>query len=54
MAKNIAVVNTSPIVYLSSINQLSLLKKLFIEKLKENGFWLSNIVYKAILREAGE
>lgn len=31
LAKNIAVVNTSPIVYLSSINQLSLLKKLFNE-----------------------
>lgn len=31
LTKNIAVVNTSPIVYLSSINQLSLLKKLFNE-----------------------
>ena len=31
LTKNIAVVNTSPIIYLSSINQLSLFKKLFNE-----------------------
>lgn len=31
LIKNIAVVNTSPIIYLSSINQLSLLRKLFKE-----------------------
>ncbi len=31
LIKNIAVVNASPIIYLSSINQLSLLKKLFKE-----------------------
>jgi predicted nucleic acid-binding protein len=31
LTKNIAIVNTSPIVYLSSINQLSLIKKLFNE-----------------------
>ena len=31
LTKSIAVVNTSPIVYLSSINQLGLLKKLFKE-----------------------
>jgi len=31
LAKNIVVVNTSPIIYLSAINQISLLKKLFSE-----------------------
>ena len=31
LTKSIAVVNNSPIVYLSSINQLGLLKKLFKE-----------------------
>lgn len=30
-AKNIAVVNTSPIIYLSAINQINLLKNLFSE-----------------------
>ena len=30
-AKNIVVVNTSPIIYLSSINEIGLLKKLFNE-----------------------
>lgn len=43
LTKNIAVVNTSPIIYLSSINQLSLFKKLF------NEVYIPNAVKQEVL-----